>query len=94
MDKEPKTLVLCEQIQWLPSWVEVSNGVGDIAGHADNNRPFTAQIFDHDGRQEHGGDDDGGVDDTQGRHTHPLLCIQTALHTESGDGAPLAVSVG
>lgn len=59
----------------LPSGVEVSEGVGDVAGHADNNGPFAAQVFDHDGRQEHGGDDDGGVDDAQGRHTHPLLCI-------------------
>lgn len=59
----------------LPSGVEVSEGVGDVAGHADNNGPFAAQVFDHDGRQEHGGDDDGGVDDAQRRHTHPLLCI-------------------
>lgn len=67
---------------WLPSGEEISDGVGDVAGHAHHNGPFAAQIFDHDGRQEHGGDDDGGVDDTQGRHPHPLLCIQTALHRQ------------
>lgn len=67
---------------WLPSWVEVSKGVGHVAGHAGNNGPFTAQIFDHDGRQEHGGDDDGGVDDAQRRDAHPLLCVQTALQGE------------
>lgn len=49
----------------LPSRVEVSKGVGDIAGHAHNNGPFTAQIFYHNRRQKHGGDDDGGVDDAQ-----------------------------
>lgn len=67
---------------WLPSGEEVSDGVGDVAGHAHDNGPFTAQVFDHDGRQEHGGDDDGGVDNTQGRHPHPLLRIQTALHRQ------------
>lgn len=67
---------------WLPSRQEVSQGVGDVAGHAQHDGPFTAQVFDHDGRQEHGGDDDGAVDDAQRGHAHPLLCIQTALHTQ------------
>lgn len=67
---------------WLPSRVEVSERVWHVAGHARHNGPFTAQVFDHDGRQEHGGDDDGGVDDTQRRHAHPVLCIQTALHKQ------------
>lgn len=72
---------------WLPSRVEVPKGVGDVAGHANDDGPFTAQIFDHDGRQEHGGDDDGGIDDAQRRHSHPLLCIQAALHRQ--DRTPL-----
>lgn len=66
----------------LPSRVEVSEGVGEVAGHASNNAPFAAQVFDHDGRQEHGGDDDGGVDDAQRGHAHPLLGVQAALHTQ------------
>lgn len=67
---------------WLPSWEEVSHWVGHVAGHASHNGPFAAQVFDHDGRQEHGGDDDGGVDDAQRDHAHPLLWVQTALHRE------------
>lgn len=69
----------------LPSRVEVSEREGHVAGHADHNGPFTAQIFDHDGRKEHGGDDDGGIDDAERRHTHPLLCIQAALHRQEWD---------
>ena len=62
-----------------PSRIEVSKGVGDIAGHADHDGPLAAEVLDHYGWQEHGGDDDGGVDDTQRCHPHPLLRIQTAL---------------
>lgn len=64
----------------LPSRVEVSERIGDVAGHPHDDAPLTAQVFDHDGREEHGGDDHGGVDDAQRGHTHALLCIQTALH--------------
>ena len=66
---------------FLPSWVEVSEGVGDVTDHPGDDGPFTAQILDHDWRQEHGGDDDGGVDDAQRGHAHPILRIQAALCT-------------
>lgn len=59
----------------LPSRVKVSKGVGHVAGHAHTDSPFTAQVLDHDWGQEHGGDDDGGVNDAQRRHTHSFLCI-------------------
>ena len=73
---EEQTVVV---VSVSPSGIEVSKGVGDVAGHADHHGPLTAQVLDHDGGQEHGGDDDGGVDDTQRRHAHPLLRVQTAL---------------
>lgn len=66
----------------LPSRVEVSKRVGNVAGHSSHDGPFTAQVLDHDGGQEHGGDDDGGVDDAQRCYTHPLLCIQAALFSQ------------
>lgn len=48
----------------LPARVEVPEGVGDIASHGGHNCPFAAQVFDENVRQEHGGYDDGSVDNT------------------------------
>ena len=63
----------------LPARVEVPKRVCDIATHRGHNCPFAAQVFDEDVRQEHGGYDDGGIDDTQRDHAHALLSIQAAL---------------
>lgn len=48
-----------------PSREEISKGIADIACHADEDGPFTAQVLDHDGGQEHGGQNDGSVDYTE-----------------------------
>lgn len=69
----------------LPSGVEVPQRVGDVAGHPQHQAPLTAQVFDHDGGDEHGGDDHGGVDDAQRGYAHPLLRIQAALRGRRRD---------
>lgn len=66
----------------LPAGVEVSKRVGDVAAHGDHDGPLAAQVLDEDGRQEHGGQDDGSVDDAQRGHAHPCLRIQAALQGE------------
>ena len=66
----------------LPAGVEVSKRVGDVAAHRDHDGPLAAQVLDEDGRQEHGGQDDGRVDDAQRGHAHPCLRIQAALQGE------------
>ena len=68
----------------LPAGVEVSKRVGDVAAHGDHDGPLAAQVLDEDGRQEHGGQDDGRVDDAQRGHAHPCLRIQAALQGERG----------
>ena len=68
----------------LPAGVEVSKRVGDVAAHRDHDSPLAAQVLDEDGRQEHGGQDDGSVDDAQRCHAHPCLRIQAALQGEQG----------
>ena len=70
----------------LPAGVEVSKRVGDVAAHRDHDGPLAAQVLDEDGRQEHGGQDDGRVDDAQRGHAHPCLRIQAALQGERVTG--------
>lgn len=62
-----------------PSREEISKRIADVAGHADEDGPFTAQVFDHDGGQKHGGQNDGSVDDAQRDNAHPFLGVQTAM---------------
>ena len=59
-----KTKDYCCRKKCVELGVELRGDVGGVAGDADHQGPLHRQLLDHDGGDEHAGEDQGGVEDS------------------------------
>lgn len=76
----------------VPVGVEVAQGEHHVAAHGAHDGPLAATPLDEDGWEEHGGQEDRGVECAERRHPQALLTVEAALWRKdeaSEEGDPL-----
>ena len=80
----PKTKDNCCRKKCVELGVELRGDVGGVAGNADDQGPLHRQLLDHDGGDEHAGEDQGGVEDglrARAQSVHLLRTIRKMMIT-------------